>query len=292
MKNCEFGIGKMGWLRDIPDHRDYSAVHPEIDKILSKISIGISPSIAGSGCLSDLRPWCSPIENQGNIGSCTAHAGVGILEYFEKRSFGKYLDASRMFLYKRTRDLLGWKGDTGAYLRTTMGAMVLFGVPPEKFWPYTINNLDVEPPSFVGDLAQSFQGLKYFRLDIPGVSPENLLGIIKSYICAGIPSMFGFSVYTSIRQAGEDGKIPYPGPRESLLGGHAVGAMGFCDEVEITNKSAELTTKGALLIRNSWGNWGESGYGWLPYEYILKGLAVDWWSLLSAEWIDTGQFGV
>jgi C1A family cysteine protease len=66
----------------------------------------------------DLRAWCSPIEDQGNLGSCTANAGVGLLEYYERRAFGKHLDGSRLFLYKASRNLLGWTGDTGAYLRT------------------------------------------------------------------------------------------------------------------------------------------------------------------------------
>jgi len=39
------------------------------------------------------------------------------------------------------------------------------------------------------------------------------------------------------------------------------------------------------------GNWGEQGYGYLPYQYVLQELAVDWWTILSAEWIDTGNFG-
>ena len=48
-------------------------------------------------------------------------------------------------------------------------------------------------------------------------------------------------------------------------------------------------TVGALFIRNSWG---EEGYGWLPYEYILRGLAEDLWSVLKKEWIDTSQFQI
>ena len=53
--------------------------------------------------------------------------------------------------------------------------------------------------------------------------------------------------------------------------------------------SCGAETTGALLIRNSWGT---AGYGWLPYEYVLKGLAIDFWSILKKEWVDTGEFKV
>jgi len=49
------------------------------------------------------------------LGSCTAHAVVGIIEYYERKAFGKHIDASRLFLYKVTRNLMKQKGDTGAY---------------------------------------------------------------------------------------------------------------------------------------------------------------------------------
>jgi C1A family cysteine protease len=35
-----------------------------------------------------------------------------------------------------------------------------------------------------------------------------------------------------------------------------------------------------------------AGYGYLPYEYVLKSQAVDWWSWLKNEWIATKQFGL
>jgi len=38
--------------------------------------------------------------------------------------------------------------------------------------------------------------------------------------------------------------------------------------------------------------WGTAGYGYLPYEYVNAGLAVDWWSLVKNEWVNTGAFGV
>jgi C1A family cysteine protease len=163
----------MGWLPDYPDFRDFSPIQEgPVKSVLSKIkatgSIKLSEVMKDPqrtplpGCV-DLRQWCSPIEDQKQLGSCTANAGVGMSEFFERKVYGKYIDASRLFLYKTTRNLLGWTGDTGAFLRTTMGSLVLFGVPPEKYWPYTDNHpdFDKEPSSFVYSIAQNYQALNY-----------------------------------------------------------------------------------------------------------------------------------
>lgn len=106
--------------------------------------------------------------------------------------------------------------------------------------------------------------------------------------------MFGFTVYNSISQAGGSGKIPHPTPAEKVAGGHAIAAVGYDNALKIKNTNpGAVETTGALLIRNSWGTgWGDHGYGWLPYDYVLNGLAVDWWSLLKNEWVDTGAFKV
>jgi C1A family cysteine protease len=295
----------MGWLPDLPSFKDFTmehdAVSPKLQQLGQKDSIkamlkkaeGKKPARLGLPATVDLRPWCSPIENQAALGSCTAHAGVGIVEYFERRAFGKHIDASRLFLYKVTRDLLGWTGDTGAFLRTTMEAMVLFGVPPEQYWKYVIANFDKEPSAFLYAFAQSYQAISYFRLDPPGTAKDALLNSIKTLLARGIPTIFGFTVYSSYTQAATTGKIPLPIPADRIVGGHAIDAVGYDDSLKIKNTGpGAVETTGALLIRNSWGTgWGSAGYGWLPYEYVLKGLAVDWWALLKNEWIDTGAFG-
>jgi C1A family cysteine protease len=122
-------------------------------------------------------------------------------------------------------------GDTGAWLRTTMGALTLCGVPPEKHWAYTTNR--------------------------------------------------------------EPGEVPYPCPGERAIWGPAVVAVGYDDDKSIKNTRCDRTTEGALLIRNSWGaGWGQDGCGWLPYDYVRSGLALDFWSLLALEWVDTEQFGL
>jgi len=296
----------MGWLPDLPDFRDYTLEEDEVSAKLKQL--GQKDSIktmlkkvgadkAAKAALPpavDLRPWCSPIEDQGSLGSCTANAGVGVVEYFERRAFGKYIDSSRLFLYKVTRNLDHSTGDTGAYLRTTMAGLVLFGVPPEEYWPYVIADFDKEPTAFCYAFAQSYQAISYYRLDPPGKTKEAVLNQIKTNLAAGLPSMFGFTVYSSISQADTTGKIPFPVKKEKILGGHAIVAVGYDENMKIKNTNpGGVETKGALLIRNSWGkSWGDKGYGWLPYDYVLKELAVDWWSLLKNEWVDTGVFGL
>lgn len=296
----------LGWLPDYPDYRDYT---PEVDTVSRRLmeagqekpikamlrSVGVAKPGLTLPTSVDLREWCSPIENQGSLGSCTANAGVGIVEYFERRAFGRHIDASRLFLYKATRSLLHWTGDRGAFLRSTMAGLVLFGVPPEEYWPYVPTQFDAEPPAFCYAFAQNYKAISYYRLDPPGTTAGPLLARIKAGLAGGLPSMFGFTVYSSYTQAASTGgKIPAPTPGESIVGGHAVVAVGYDDGMKIKNTNSGGTqTVGALLIRNSWGeSWGTAGNGWLPYDYVLKGLAKDWWSLLKNEWIDTGQFKV
>ncbi|MBE0426048.1 MAG: cysteine protease [Nitrospirae bacterium] len=281
----------MGWLPDLPDYRDYSPEHEKIKPMLQEIrltepeKVSLPPSV-------DLRQWCSEIEDQGSLGSCTAQAGAGLIEYYERKAFGTHIDASRLFLYKVTRDLLGWTGDTGAFIRSTMGAMVLFGVPPEGYWSYVIADFDKEPPAFCYAFAQNYQAINYYRLDPPVTPAATLLQRVKAYLAAKLPSMFGFTVFSSIGQAKTTGKIPFPCPGERILGGHAVVAIGYDDAVTIKNTICGKETAGAILIRNSWGTaWGNGGYGWLPYDYVLSGMARDWWTLLKKKYVPTKQFG-
>jgi C1A family cysteine protease len=282
-----------GWLPPMPDLRDYTEHQKEI-KAMSK-KLGLNAGKKKSATSVDLRQWCSPVENQGNLGSCTAHAGIGIVEYYEKRAFNKHIDGSRLFLYKVTRNLMQVTGDTGAWLREVMGALALCGVPAEKYWPYKVADFDNEPDPFVYSIADNYEAIKYFCHDPQGakIPYPAVLETVKKYLEAGIPSMFGFWGFPSYQDSDVPGGIPYPGEGEKAEWGHAIVAVGYDDNKKIKNLKSNKVTTGALLFRNSWGKeWGDKGYGWLPYDYVLYNVASDFWSLLGMNWVDSKQFGI
>ena len=151
----------LGWFPDYPDYRDYTVEHEKIKPMIEMVGI-TKPLKTGLPAAVDLRQWCSPVEDQGQLNSCTANAAVGIVEYYERRAFGNYIDASRLFLYKATRNIMHQTGDTGAFLRKAMEALVLFGVPPEEYWPYIDKKPDFnkEPTLFCYAFAQNYQAIQ------------------------------------------------------------------------------------------------------------------------------------
>lgn len=287
----------LGWLPDTPDFRDMTLAQlaptaekkTDVARAFSKVQESVEPTRnAALPRRVDHRKDCSAIEDQGQLGSCTANACIGMVEYMERRAGGQHIDGSRLFLYKATRKLLGWTGDTGAFLRTTMKALVHFGIPPEEVWPYEVSTYDQEPDPFMYAYAANTKAISYLRLDPPDHTPAEILKDVKAVVSHGYAVMFGFSVYSSLKT---DPDIPFPTSKDRLEGGHAVLIVGYDDDHPCINGLRGSTKKGALLIRNSWGqDWGDDGYGWLPYDYIRAGLADDFWTCFQLGWVESGQF--
>ena len=103
---------------------------------------------------------------------------------------------------------------------------------------------------------------------------------MKSFLAAGFPVVFGFSVPSSWTL---DANIPCRPERDATRGGQTVVAIGY-------HANRYGPAQDALLIRSAWGRrWGDNGNGWLPVAFIRRQLARDFWTLISADWLDSGE---
>lgn len=277
----------LGWRREAPDFRDITFESHEVQGILriSNSYKAVSQPNALLPASVDLRKWCTRVRNQVALNSSTAFAVTALMEYFERRAFSRHADYSELFLYRSSRDLLGYSADLGADLRTTLRALQTFGLPAENLYPYDPSRHAETPPPFCYGFADAFRTLRYFRLDDPKLSGKEVLLNVRKCLAARMPSVFGLSLYTSFPLEGEGNEIAMPEPGEQHLGGQALLAVGYDDERMVGPH------QGALLVRNSWGTaWGERGYAWLPYNYVESKMAVDFWSLMRPDFVNTDLF--
>jgi C1A family cysteine protease len=253
----------LGWKRDLPDQRDflYSAPLPKLKAMPPKI---------------DLRKGCPPIYNQGDLGSCTANAIAGAVQ-FDRRKAKQSPDfvPSRLFIYYNERVIeKSVHYDAGAQLRDGIKAVAKHGVCPEPEWPY----VDIAPPDenapFPADApagqkppaacytdAKKYTAVSYLRL-------TQTLAQMKGCLAEGFPFVFGFTVYEKWYE-NPTPILPLPSANESVVGGHAVLAVGYDDATQ------------CFIFRNSWGTAvGEKGYFYMPYAYLTNSsLADDLWTI-------------
>ncbi len=239
---------RYGWVPDLPDQRDflYSAIKPVV-RLPKKVDL----------CLD-----CSNVEDQGQLGSCTAQALAGNLEFLDKKIDGTYADMSRLFIYYNERVLMDTiESDSGASLRIGIKTLKNDGVCEEELWPYMIARFDRTPSAQCYKEAENHRIVSYHRI---GSLREMLVCLAEGY-----PFVFGFTVYESFESpaVARTGTAQMPKKDESVIGGHAVMAVGYDMDSE------------RFIVRNSWGDkWGKKGYFTLPFKY-LETLAQDFWTI-------------
>ena len=238
-----------GWNPDVPDHRDHA--YPRVAKpaaLPAKI---------------DLRPKMPPVFDQGTLGSCTANAIGGALAFLHVQEGLGDLLPSRLFIYYNERAREGTvRTDAGAQLRDGIKSVNAQGACEESLWPYDIAKFARKPLAKCYVEAKKHIAVSYQRL--------SSLNGFRACLSEGYPVAFGFSVSETFEgpKVARTGILPMPEPKERILGGHAVLAVGYDDAKE------------RLLVRNSWGaDWGLKGYFWMPYGYITEGLADDFWTI-------------
>ena len=241
---------KYTWKPDLPDFRDFmfSGIKPP-----SKIPESV-----------DLRPICPPVQDQGQLGSCTANALTGAVEILEGIDKLPPTLMSRLFVYYNERVIEKTVNqDSGAMIRDGIKTLNKQGCCPETDWPYNIAKFKSKPPTKAYSDAVAHKITSYYRI--------NSIDDMRACLALGYPFVFGFTVYESFEsaQTAVTGIVNMPQPGESVLGGHAVVCVGYDDATQ------------RVIVRNSWGNvWGLKGYFLLPYAYISnKNLADDMWMI-------------
>ena len=243
---------KYGWIKDKADNRDlfYKNIRKPDIKLPDKV---------------DLISKCSPVDNQGTLGSCTANALVGSLEFCEGINYTPedFFQVSRLFIYYNERKLEGTiQEDSGAMLRDGIKTLASNGYCHEYLCPYNIENFTDEPSKEAYSDAVNHKIISYHRI--------NGLTEMLQCLAEGYPVVFGIKVFESFEtdEVKETGVVPMANEyEEQCLGGHAVCAVGY-----------DLKQK-IILVRNSWGSeWGMEGYFTLPFEYIDK-YANDLWTI-------------
>ena len=242
-----------GWKRDLPDKRD--SYHSFRDIVTQDLPNKV-----------DLRNKCPKVYTQGKLGSCTANAIAAAYEFDEMlQAEKKIMMPSRLFIYYNERDMEGHvENDSGAMIRDGMKSINKQGVCSEASWPYNISNFTQKPSSSCYQEAEGHRAIRYRKI------PQGLT-TMRACLKGGLPFVFGFSVYESFetKEVEETGIMSMPKADEKLLGGHAVMAVGYCDD------------KQCMIVRNSWGEeWGEGGYFYMPYRFIRDpDYCSDFWTI-------------
>lgn len=266
-------IAKYGWRPDLPDQRDYTfAVHPAIAE-KARSANGLDDSI-------DLRSKCpAEIYDQEHIGSCTANAIAGAIEFCRLNQALEDWVPSRLFIYYNERDIEGTVAtDSGAMIRDGIKSVANQGACKEDpTWPYDGRPADpdthVFPPDHLAGQTPSqaayVEAANNKVLEYRSITQN--LADMQGCLSEGFPFVFGFSVYESFESAdvAKTGMVPMPRSNEQVIGGHAVLAVGYDDGDRV------------FICRNSWGpGWGDGGYFYMPYAYLLDdNLSDDFWTI-------------
>jgi hypothetical protein len=216
----------------------------------------------------DLHLRLPAVRNQGQRGTCVAHACVAVREFLLGKE-NLHVDLSEQFAYWSCKQRDGRPG-SGSYLSVAMSCLEDTGVCLEQIWPYSdhtiAGNEGAGPPP-----AAAIEAAIPYRVEGSRELPARSLDDLRQALANEQPIAFAVPVYSywftdPVKRAGD---IRLPLVSDHLLGGHAMCLLGYQDDLQVPGG-------GYFLVRNSWGmNWASrnttaAGYCRIPYAYLQQ----------------------
>lgn len=228
-------VQRYGWHPSLPDPRDL---------IADTSGIKVLPEV-------DPRDNMPPPYDQLALGSCTANAIAGAIEYDSILNDQHRGTPSRLDIYYGERKLEGTvASDSGAFGRDGFKYTHTVGWVPEADWPYLTMKFKEAPP---------LDEVRRRKIGAYAAVPRGLTSF-KRVLSNHQTIAFGMSLFESFESAevARSGIVPLPEPGERMIGGHETLICGYLK-----------SEPHYALVRNSWGNWGLGGYFLCPWSMIL-----------------------
>lgn len=212
----------------------------------------------------DLRGMCSPIRDQGELGSCTSFAVTAMYEVIVNAlnpgTVGKANLSERYLFYHS--NVLNGRIDRGSNFYTQFEVIGKHGICAETLYPYTTIELSKEPSPDANKDAEQHRVLcaKQIRLKNNGKKYDNIKEnhrLLTSALSEGYAVGFSLRIFDDFGSE-EGGFISLPvKPSDEASGYHAMVIVGY-SEIEK-----------CYIVRNSWGEqFGDNGYCYISSVYV------------------------
>lgn len=214
----------------------------------------------------DLRPFFSPVKNQGRLGACTTYALVSIYESIMNRiasATARKADMSEQFVYFHSNIAAGRPGG-GSNYREQIAALSRYGVCHSSMYSCPDGSLPASPPTAEAmEDASAHRVVKALQLPlrsdvlISDCVKENHR-LITAALSQGYPVGIALRVFDDFGADGPFiGRPDETGRDIAEASGHAMVVVGYSEKDK------------CYIVRNSWGSdFGDKGYCYVSAAYV------------------------
>jgi C1A family cysteine protease len=236
-----------GGYRDVRDRRDRR----------------FAPSIKRLPPTADLSRFCGKVYDQYRTQSCSANALASALTLDANQRDEKLAPPSRLYIYYNARALTNTQtSDSGTTIRNAIKAFARQGACAEAQWPFRKRDITKRP------VHACYRDANRLAVSYRRIAQE--INDLRAALAQGHAFIFGIQAYAQpFTEAAKTARLGLPRKSDTLIGGHALIAVGYD------------STKKSFLVRNSLGRtYARDGFFWIPDAYFTDAdLTYDFWTV-------------